>query len=160
MTRWRLRVWTRFFESPERVWERKTDLDAIEAEFPRWLPFSVPADQRAAVFAGEPALARFGPLSWPLQVREQVAGQRYVDTSENALYAEFIHEHSIEPSSDGCRYIDDVVFVPRFASKLVAIATAHTFVLRHRRAARGLDADARTVGTRVLRCEEPMASAD
>ncbi len=161
MTRWRLRVWTRFFESPATVWARKTDLGAIADEFPPWLPFALPADQRPALFAGAVVQARLGPIAWPLRVTAHVAGEFFTDESENALYAEFIHTHRVEPSSDGCRYIDEVCFVPRFASKAVAIATAHSFVQRHRRAARHLDADARTVGTAVLRSDaEPEAPGD
>ena len=151
MTRWRLRVWTRFFETPERVWAQKTDLDAIQAEFPAWMPFSITNGE--GLLQGEPAVARLGLMKWPIRVTSHVPGERFVDESDNALFAEFVHEHRVERTSDGCRYIDDVQFVPRLASKATALALQRVFILRHTRAAKTLEVDARTVGTAVLRSE-------
>lgn len=153
-----LRVWTRFLDPPERVWAVKTDPALLRAEFPAWAPFSVdePDTLLAAFRRSEPARVegRMGllRLAWPMHLEVVEPHTRYRDTSSNQLFSRFEHEHLFEPTSDGTRYIDAVTFTPRLpAAKAAAILTQRLFVRRHRAAAKHLQADARTVGTAVLR---------
>jgi ligand-binding SRPBCC domain-containing protein len=167
-----LRVWTRFFDSPERVWAVKTDPDLLRAEFPAWARFSVrdAGTLQAAFQKAEPAqvdgrlsLLGTGPLGlrWPLNLEAVEPHTRYRDTSSNALYSRFEHEHLFEPTADGTRYIDAVTFTPSLpAAKAAAIFTQRLFVHRHRAAAKHLNADARTVGTAVLRVWVDDAAED
>jgi ligand-binding SRPBCC domain-containing protein len=158
-TTFHLRVWTRFFEPPERVWALKTDPAALAAEFPAWAPFSVgdPAAFQGALAAARPheGAGRLGPLPWPVALTAVQPGRGFTDTSSNALYSWWQHEHILEPTADGTRYIDAVTFTPRLPAKLSAILTQRFFVARHQRAATRLAADARTVGVSVLRVWDP-----
>ena len=157
-TTFRLRVWTRYFSPVDAVWAVKTDPACLAAELRPWLMLST-ADTDGlveAVRAGRPlqTTARLLPvaISWPINLVESVPGQRFTDTSVNALFSRFEHQHIFEPTPDGCRYIDDVVFTPTLpTSKLTAILTRRLFVHRHRVASERLSPDARTVGTSVLR---------
>lgn len=151
-----LRVWTRFFDSPARVWEEKTSPAGVAREFPFWAPFSVADEEglRAALASGRPfeTTASLGPVPWPLSVERVEPGVAFVDRSTNALFHTWRHEHRVEPTTDGARYIDTVTFAPALrASKLQAIATERFFVRRHRAAAQALSADTRTIGVSALR---------
>ena len=158
-TAFRLRVWTRYFTTPAAVWAYKTDPERIQAELRPWLSLRLadPDALRAALTAGQTALettARLTPpgIAWPLQIQLVTPGACFEDRSENALFSRFEHRHTVEETPDGSRYIDDVVFQPRLpAAKLAAILTQRLFVHRHRVAAQHLPADARTVGTSILR---------
>ena len=165
-TTFHLRVWTRFFAPPDRVWALKSDPAAIEAEFPLWAPFSLgdKAALAAAIAAGQGELrGRLGPLPWPLRLVGVQPGQSFEDRSENALFSRWEHVHTVEPTPDGARYIDAVTFTPALPGpKFVAIGVKGLFVARHRAAARHLPADALTVGVHVLRVliEDEAASAE
>ncbi|MFT5685522.1 MAG: ligand-binding SRPBCC domain-containing protein [Myxococcota bacterium] len=155
-TTFRLRVWTRYFSPPEKVWAVKTDPDCLAAELRPWLRFSVSdADGLlAAVRSGDSAEseARLLGIRWPIHLTGSTPGEQYADTSTNALFSRFEHTHVFEPTPDGCRYIDDVVFTPALpANKLTAILTRRLFVHRHRVVAQRLPADLKTIGTSILR---------
>lgn len=158
-TTFHLRVWTRFFEPPERVWATKTDPEAIAAEFPVWAPLSVddPAALGASLQAARPSdvAVRVGLVAWPISIAAGESGVSFRYTSTNALYERWEHQHILEPTRDGCRFIDSLVFTPRGPAKLSAILTQRFFVQRHVRAATQLDADALTVGVSVLRVWGP-----
>ncbi|MCB9779415.1 MAG: hypothetical protein H6742_12685 [Alphaproteobacteria bacterium] len=155
---WRLRVWTRFHETPDRVWAMKVDPERIRDEFRPWLRFSLPDDVLDRGLRGELPVsfdARLTPpgLAWPGRLVAIQDGVSFVDESENRLMAAWRHEHTVEPTGDGCRYIDDVQFSPRgpLPALHVAHATALLFRHRHLRFARGLDHDARATAVIVLR---------
>lgn len=159
-TTFQLRVWTRFFASPEQVWALKTNPAALAAEFQPYFSFSADAAAMSRAFAGAlpaeiPAKLRpFGippGISWPVHLREAKAPEAYTDTSENIIYSRFSHHHSIEVTPDGCRYIDAVVFAPRLASKPMALFTERLFRHRHKMAAKSLKADPQATGVSVLR---------
>lgn len=158
-TTFHLRVWTRFFAPPERVWAMKTDPAALAAEFPAWAPFSVgdTAAFAAALAQARPleGQGRLGVLPWPVALTAVDPGRSFTDTSSNALYSRWEHQHIVEPTGDGARYIDAVTFTPRLPAKLSAILTQRFFIQRHVRAAAAIDADARTVGVSVLRVWDP-----
>ena len=136
----------------------KTDPACIAAELRPYLQLSADnADALLdAVRAGrtlhtDARLLPFG-LSWPIELVESVPGESFKDTSTNAIFSRFEHSHVFQPTDEGCRYIDDVVFTPALpAAKMTAILTRRLFVHRHRVAAQRLSPDARTVGTSVLR---------
>lgn len=160
VTTFRLRVWTRYFESVDSVWAHKTTPSRLQEELRPWarLVLSEHDSQalQAALQAGQPATAsaRLVPpgVSWPIQLVSADAPRRYEDHSQNALFSRFEHRHELEETPDGCRYIDDVIFTPRGpSSKLSALSLKWLFTHRHRVAARHLRADRRTVGTAVLR---------
>ena len=153
-----LSVWTRFFETPERVWEIKTDPARVAEEFPWGLGISTtkPEVLAQAFSDARPcevdATLGFARLSWPLRMEAIEPHRRFRDTSENALFSRFEHEHLLEPTTDGTRYIDKLVFQPALpAAKLLAIVTRRLFVHRHQVAARHLTADTRTIGVSILR---------
>ena len=157
-TTFRLRVWTRYYSTVDEVWEVKTDPACVAAEFRPWLHFS--ADDTdglvEAVRTGHAmeTSARLLPLGvrWPINLVESVPRERFYDTSINALFTRFEHTHVFQPTSDGCRYVDDLVFTPALtASKMIAVLTRRLFIHRHRIASRRLNPDGRTVGTSVLR---------
>lgn len=167
ITRFHLRVWTRFFASPEEVWRVKTDPATVEAEFlPHRFRLGAPADLSGAL---EPpvhldaSIAFFGlppALRWPSEIVEWVPGERFRDRSENLLFREFDHLHLLEPTPDGCRYVDAVTFTPALpAQKLTAILTRRLFLARHRAAATRLPADPQATAVGVLRVllEDPPA---
>lgn len=156
-TTFRLRVWTRFLVPADEVWRIKTRGESLRAEFPAWLPFSV-GDEAAlerAFQACEPCEVT-GSLGlgipWPVRLEAVEPGVRYRYSSQNLLYRRFEHEHIFEPTLDGCRYIDDVIFEPALpAAKALALSTLWLFQGRHRRAARLLPVDEQSVATGVLR---------
>lgn len=155
-TTFRLRVWTRFYAPPERVWELKTDPAALSGEFPLWMAvsFGDGAAFRSALMkgAGAELSGRVGPIPWPSKIEAVEAGHRFRESSTNAIFSRYEHEHLVEETPDGARYIDDIVFTPRTGlNKLTAIALQRTFQHRHRMSAIRLPADTRTVGTAVLR---------
>ena len=157
-TTFRLRVWTRYFSPADEVWAVKTDPACIAAEFRPYLQLALDdADALLAAIRAGSALqtaARLLPLGvgWPIVLEGGVPGVSFKSTSTNTIFSRFEHTHTVQTTIDGSRYIDDVVFTPALpAAKLTAILTQRLFVHRHRVAAQRLSADARTVGTSVLR---------
>jgi ligand-binding SRPBCC domain-containing protein len=157
-TTFHLRVWTRFFETQERVWDVKTDPAQLAKEFPWGLGISLAKpDLLARAFSDArpcelPATLGFMRLAWPLRMEAIEPHRRFRDSSENALFSRYEHEHLFESTPDGTRYIDKLIFQPAVpAAKLLAIATRRLFVHRHQVAARHLRADARTIGVSILR---------
>ena len=155
-----LRVWTRFFASPEEVWAAKTDPVALAKEFRPYLSFSADAEAMSRAFqSGVPTdiPAKLRPLglplgiSWPVRIGEVRRPELYSDTSENKIYSRFSHVHSIEVTPDGCRYIDAVTFAPRAFPKATALLTERLFRHRHRVSAKSLSADPQATGVTVLR---------
>ncbi|RME20850.1 MAG: hypothetical protein D6798_19520 [Deltaproteobacteria bacterium] len=165
---WRLRVWTRFLAPCEDVWRAKTDAGIAHDEFRPWLDFRPddPDGMQRAVVEGRPGRfpARLWPLGieWVTEIVESVPGVEFVDRSRNRLFSEYEHHHVFEPTTDGCRYIDDVRFVPApgLPSRLVARLTERLFVHRHRRAARHLPHDPQATGVSVLRRVLPDSPQD
>ncbi|MFT4976819.1 MAG: hypothetical protein ACI8S6_002724 [Myxococcota bacterium] len=159
-TTFRLRVWTRYFESVAAVWAHKSAPERLAEDLRPWLRLRFAAeDERtlhAALLAGEPARAvgRLVPpgVAWPVDLVRAEPPLFFEDHSDNVLFSRFEHRHILEEAPDGCRYVDDVIFMPRGPStKLSAIALKWVFIHRHRVAARRLRPDVRTVGTAVLR---------
>lgn len=170
-TTFHLRVWTRFLAPVEAVWAQKTDPAAIQAEFAPWASFRLAdVDGLKRALAGEvPASlkATFRPagfpigFDWPITIDQCVPGERFRDRSVNRLYSRFEHEHVIESTPDGCRWIDILTFVPTAPlQKLAAIATRRMFIHRHAVAARRLPSDPQATGIGMLRvlveAEEPV----
>ncbi len=162
--RFHLRCWTRFLAPLDQVWQHKTTPETLLDEFRPWLTLEAEdPDAARRLLSGEALpgsvqtrLKLLGVLPsghWPLRLEELEHHQRYLDTSENALYAEWHHEHLFEPTSDGVRYIDALTFTPRdgLPARGVARLTARLFVHRHRRAARRLPSDARATAVAMLR---------
>ncbi len=165
---WRLRVWTRFLAPCADVWREKTDMAFARQEFRPLMDFRPedPEGLRAAVVEGRPG--RFRARLWPLGVRweseivESLPGVRFVDRSSNRLFAVYEHHHLFEPTADGCRYVDDLLFSPAsgLPPKLAARLTEKLFVHRHRQAARHLPHDPRAMGVSVLRQVLPEEPTD
>jgi ligand-binding SRPBCC domain-containing protein len=159
-TTFHLRVWTRFLAPVEEVWALKTDPRAIVAEF-RPHGFSMAETDLAAALAGKvpadiAATFRFGGIppgiSWPIRLESVVEHQRYRDTSTNALYSRWEHDHVFETTPDGCRYVDAVTFTSTAPlQKLFAILTKRTFERRHRIAAKRIATDPQATAVSVLR---------
>jgi ligand-binding SRPBCC domain-containing protein len=157
-TQFLLRVWTRFYAPVDEVWRLKTDPALLAAEFRPWFHFHVP-DRKGmveAISAGAPGdfQARLIPpgVAWPIRLEAVDRPRGYVDSSTNALFPLFRHEHVLQPTDDGCRYVDQVVFSTSLpAQKLVAIFTQRLFVHRHRVAARSLPTDQKATAISVLR---------
>lgn len=157
-TTFHLRVWTRFLAPVKEVWAIKTDMKALSEEFEPWCTFRAAGEVPADPFVGPGQFqARFGVLGlpilpWPIDLKEVVPQERFVDHSQNALYSRFEHQHLFEETPDGCRYIDAVTFVPTLpAQKLSAILTQRVFRHRHQVAARRLPTDPQVTGISVLR---------
>lgn len=161
-TAFHLRVWTRFLAPRERVWLQKTDPAALAEEFRPYARFTVAdRDALARALHGEvpqDVAARLLPgglppgVPWPLHVDRFEVGRMYRDTSVNALFSRFEHEHLFEDTKDGCRYTDAVTFVPTLPlQKATAIAVQRFFQHRHRVAARRLATDPQATGVAVLR---------
>jgi len=153
---YRLRVSTRYLAPVEDVWAQKSDPHAIMAEFPPWVPFRInrPADLLSAWADGAHSVrspARIGPIPWEVQVRLLEPGRAFEDRGASKLFSLFVHTHTLEPTRDGTRYLDDLWFTPTFAPELVARTVRRVFVARHRRSARVLLADPQSVGHAVLR---------
>ena len=155
--RFHLRVWTRHLVPVEEVWRAHTDPDALCASLgmsPAWVEGAVAPDGDAP---RETVLRVRGPLgrglpAWPLRLSHVEPGVRYVDTSENAWFHAWTHEHLFEPTPDGCRYVDAITFAPAGpAPALVADVLTRVMVRRHRWFARRLASDARATGVAVLR---------
>lgn len=169
-TTFHLRVWTRFLAPVEEVWRIKTDPSLVEAEFMPLLSFRLPAELATLAAGAAPPVgtlsARLGPpglalLPWPVTLSDVEPGRRFVDTSANALYRDWRHEHRLEPTPDGCRYIDAVTFTPALpAQKLAAILTRRLFLHRHRRAAALLPTDPQATAVGVLRVEDGKAGTE
>ena len=160
-TTFHLRVWTRFLASAEDVWALKTDPSAIGAEFGPLASFRFtdPAAVSRAL-AGEAPVdvpARFGPvgmplIAWPARIEAVEPGKSFRDTSTNALFSRWEHDHLVEATPDGCRYIDAITFVSTTPTqKLTAIVTQRLFQHRHAVAARRLPTDPQATGVAVLR---------
>ncbi len=152
-----LRVWTRFGCPGERVWRHR--VDGLAPELSRWKHLWLEGDAPVAQELLPPevttTLAPAGPLipvTWPVRVTAVTPGTSWTDTSENALYARFSHEHTVEATSDGARYVDTVTFTPNGrAQKLAAQLTERMIIGRHRAMAKVLPADPQATGVSVLR---------
>jgi ligand-binding SRPBCC domain-containing protein len=155
-----LRVWTRFYATPEEVWAIKTDPEALAAEFQPWLRFSMDGEAlRRAIEGGgggevastlRPLGLPFG-VGWPIRLGPATRPVAYSDSSENRIFSRFQHQHSIERTGDGCRYVDAVTFAPRMLPKAVGLMTERLFRHRHAVAARRLKSDPQATGVSVLR---------
>ncbi len=158
-----LRCSTLFLTGMEEVWSFKTDPALMQEEFK---PFLVGESKPVAeafqrLQAGElPVLyslrARlFGALhlsEWPVTVTEFEPYTRFVDTSENVLVAHWRHEHRLEETSEGVRYVDQVDFTPRVRpQRWIAAGIRELFLHRHRRAAQHLPAVPRATAIATLR---------
>ncbi len=160
-TTFHLRVWSRFFAPVEDVWALKTDPAALQAEFRPWMTFALPdgaaltralAGELPATLDGSLRLGRVLPFAWPVRIESAVKHKEYRDTSTNALYSRFEHDHLFEVTPDGCRYVDAVTFTSKApAQKLFAIATQRLFVHRHTVAAKRLPTDPQATAVSVLR---------
>ena len=153
---YRLRVSTRYRVSAEQLWAHVTDVEAIAAEFPPWAPFHFtrPGDVAHALADGAKQAripARLGVLPWTAEVNLTEPGRSYENLGDSSLFSVFLHIHTVEAVSDGARRLDDVWFTPTQFPALFARWTSRLFVARHRRAAKVLAADARTVGHCILR---------
>ncbi len=152
-----LRVWTRFACSPDEVWRHRVDGLAPELATWKhlWLEGDAPVAQDALPPQVTTTLKPAGPVlpvKWPVRVTAISPGTSWTDTSENALYARFAHEHTVEATSDGARYVDTVTFTPRGgAQKLAAQLTERMITGRHRAMAKVLAADPQATGVSVLR---------
>ena len=168
--RFHLRCWTRFLAPLEQVWQHKTTPETLLDEFRPWLSLEAEdPDAAQRLLRGEnlpgvvqTRLKLLGVLptgQWPLRLEALELHRRYLDTSENTLYATWHHEHLFEPTADGVRYIDALTFTPRegLPPKWIARLTTRLFVHRHRRAARRLPSDSRATAVAMLR-ELPEAS--
>lgn len=160
-TTFHLRVWSRFLAPVEDVWALKTDPAALQAEFRPWATFAIPdgAALTRALGGDVPTTLdcslRLGgvlPVAWPARVESAVAHRSYRDTSTNALYARWEHDHLFEVTPDGCRYVDAVTFTSRAPlQKVFAIATQRLFQHRHAVAAKRLPTDPQATAVAVLR---------
>lgn len=151
-----LRVWTRFFESPERVWAEKTSTDVLCRAFALGtsLRLEDPEGVQRSLREGTSleTAGRLGPVSWPLAITEVTPGRAFVARSTNALFHVWRHDVLVEPTRDGSRSLDTVTFAPALrGAKALAIATERLFVRRHRADAERLSADLRTIGVSALR---------
>ncbi len=151
-----LRVWTRFHESPERVWAEKTSTEALCRAFPLGasLRLSDPEGMQQSLRDGTDFKTRgqLGPLQWPVAIAEVQPGVGFVARSTNDLFHLWRHDLRVEPTRDGARWVDTLTFAPALrGAKPLAIATERLFVRRHRADAERLSADLRTVGVSALR---------
>lgn len=151
-----LRVWTRFHESPDRVWSEKTAPGALSRGTPFWASFRLDDPdgfQRALGSARSfETTGHLGPVAWPLTVSDVEPGVAFVARSTNALFHTWRHELRVQETSDGARCVDTVTFAPALrGAKALAIATERLFVRRHRADALRLTADTRTIGVSALR---------
>lgn len=160
-TTFHLRVWTRFLAPVEDVWALKTDPDAIMAEFRplhsfvlkdadavrRALGGAVPTEIAASL-----RLGRLIPIAWPSRVEAAVKGESFRDTSTNALFSRWEHDHVFEVTPDGCRYLDAITFTSTLpAQKATAIVVKRLFEHRHAVAAKRLPTDPEATAVSVLR---------
>ena len=162
---WRLRVWTRFLCEPTTVWAYKTDPEMLAREFRPYLFMTMSdADQEAVrrTLSTEAARvevrARLSPpgLDWPMEIMLVEPGLHYRDVSSNALFEHWAHDHQILSASDGCLYIDDLVFVSALPfCKATALAMERLMKHRHTVAARHLPAELGAIGVSVLRLDCP-----
>lgn len=160
-TTFHLRVWTRFLAPIDEVWKLETDPAEISAGFRPLATFRFSDEAALArALAGEVPVtvdARFGfgpvgVVAWPSTLDVVEPGKRFRDTSENALFSRWEHEHLFEETPDGCRYVDAVTFTPKLpAQKIMAIATQRMFQRRHRAAAKRLPTDPQATAVGVLR---------
>lgn len=165
---WRLRVWTRYRCDARRVWSYKTDPEMLAREFRPYLYLTMSsADQDAVrqVLQSESGRAsvqaRLLPmgLRWPMDVEVITPGLHYRDTSTNALFRHWTHEHQLVVASDGCMYVDEVVFQPALPyCKATALTMERLMTHRHRVAADHLPAEAGGVGVSVLRLDGPPSA--
>ena len=158
-----LRCATLFLASMEEVWAFKTNAEHMQDEFK---PF-FQGDPRPAAEAllrlhqGElpvhyelqarlPGGIRLS--KWPVTIEVFEPPFRFVDTSENTLVSYWRHEHRLERSDHGVRYVDQVDFTPRSSPKRrIAAGIRELFLHRHRRAARHLPSIPRATAIATLR---------
>ena len=165
---WRLKVWTRFFASPEEVWRLKTDPVVLADEFKPWVWLSMSASEQetlATALSSEDGVAhvstRLLPIGmrWNMDVEVLDCGVAYRDRTSNRLFLDWEHTHCLIPASDATLYMDDVRFVPAtYSSKTVASLMRRLFEHRHRQSAKRLPAEQGSVGVSVLRLDDPACS--
>ena len=160
-SRYNLRVWTRYLETQQDVWTAKTDPDRLADEFRPWIPYSFPDSARSALrraFRDEGESVhvelRIGPAGfrWPMSICLDEAGVVFHDTSTNALFRDWRHEHRIHPATDGCLYVDEIQFTPALPrARMWAKLTERMMQHRHQRAATWLRAEQGCIGVAALR---------
>lgn len=165
---WRLRVWTRFLCEPQAVWVHKTDPQVLAREFRPYVYMTMSeADQEVlrrtlATDSGHASVrARLSPLGidWPMDITLIEPGLHYRDVSTNALFKSWTHDHSILSASDGCLYVDELVFVSALPfCKATALTMERLMKHRHRVAAQHLPAEPGGIGVSVLRLDCPSDS--
>lgn len=158
-----LRCSTLFLTGMEEVWAFKTDALQMKNELhPFLIGDAEPAEHAfSALRGGElPVHYRlqarlFGGLQlsdWPVTIVEFDPPTGFVDTSQNALVTRWRHEHRLEPTSEGVRYVDQVEFTPRLRPyRWVAAGIRELFLHRHRQAAKHLPTVTRATGIATLR---------
>ncbi len=105
--------------------------------------------------------AQLGPagLKWPMEVSLVEPGLQYRDVSSNALFSRWRHDHQILAASDGCLYVDEVLFVSALPfCKPTALAIERLMRHRHRVAAQHLPAEAGSIGVSALRLDSSSGS--
>ena len=156
----RLLAWTRFDEAPDRVWAARSDPERLDREFPPGFRLRLPRAEaetlgRILREGGSGAFeGRFGAarLRWPMRVEVVRPGRHFRDTSENALFRRWVHDHIVEETTDGARYLDRVTFEPATAwPRALALATERLFIVRHRRGVEGLRHDPQAWAVTALR---------
>lgn len=161
--RFHLRVSTRFYAKLEDVWRTKTDVDHLEDELHPWLRATLDKDQLQAGLRGE-GIPRSLPIKfwglgvvpipdWPLDLVEYEHNKLFVDTTtDNPLFHEWEHRHSIEQGSDAVRYMDAITFSPRYGPPhFVARSVERLFRHRHKKTAQMFETDARATAISQLR---------
>ena len=112
--------------------------------------------QRAFLREGHPIelALRIGPFGfrWPMSLCLDEAGAVFHDTSTNAIFREWRHEHRVHPATDGCLYVDEIQFTPALPrAKMWAKLTQRMMQHRHHRAANWLRAEQGCIGVAALR---------
>jgi len=126
-----LRCWTRFYASPEEIWEAQQTL------------------------ASQPSPVAVTPaLDWP----DAMPDGPCVRSGDNSLFSSWEHERVLQSASDATRFLDAVTFTTRAsnpsADRLVRRLVLELFLRRHRQAARLLPTDRRATAVAVMRAVE------
>jgi len=126
-----LRCWTRFYASPEEIWEAQRQLAAQP-----------------------PPVAVTPTLDWP----DALPDGACVRTGANGLFSSWEHERSLETASDATRFLDAVTFTTRAPNasldRVVRRVVLELFLRRHRKAADLLPTDRRATAVAVMRTLE------
>lgn len=161
--RFHLRCSTLFQASAEEVWAFKTNAKHMQDEFKPFL-HADPSPAEAAFhrlkqgmlpvrYTLNSTLLGWVPLGdWPVEIQIFEPHRRFVDTSQNAAFSYWRHEHRLEESEGGIRYVDQVDFTPRSGPhRWIAAGLRELFLHRHRRAARHLLSIPRATAIATLR---------